>query len=49
MGESFFSLSLFAAKKQLRIDLKKYEKEIEELEAKADDCQKGMKDLKVML
>ncbi|WVR06877.1 hypothetical protein IAU60_003913 [Kwoniella sp. DSM 27419] len=49
MGEAFFHLSLKAARRQLKADLKRYEGEIDQLEAKKDDCEKGMKDLKVQL
>jgi prefoldin subunit 4 len=42
-------LKLEEAKRQLRRDLKRYDTEIEGLEGKAEDCEKGMKELKVML
>lgn len=49
MGEAFFYLSLPTAKKQLRKDSKRYDDEIKELQARAEECEKGMKDLKVQL
>lgn len=49
LGESFFSLSLPAAKKQLRGDTKRADKDIGELERKAEECQSGMNELKVHL
>lgn len=49
MGEAFFYLSLPSAKKQLRKDSKRYDEEIKELQARAEECEKGMKDLKVQL
>ncbi|WVQ99524.1 hypothetical protein IAU59_006660 [Kwoniella sp. CBS 9459] len=49
MGESFFHLTLKAARKQLKADLKRYEAEIEGLEGKKGECESGMKDLKVQL
>ncbi|KAK1924366.1 Prefoldin subunit-domain-containing protein [Papiliotrema laurentii] len=49
MGEAFFYLSLPAAKKQLRHDTKRYEKDIGELRERAEECEKGMKELKVQL
>ncbi|WWC94587.1 hypothetical protein V866_001434 [Kwoniella sp. B9012] len=49
LGDSFFHLSLRNARKQLKSDLKRYESEIEGLESKKNDCELGMKDLKVQL
>lgn len=49
IGEAFFYLPLRDARRQLKGDLKKYEKEIEGLESKAEECEKGMKELKVLL
>ncbi|WOO80339.1 Prefoldin subunit 4 [Vanrija pseudolonga] len=49
LGESFFSLSLPAAKKQLRGDTKRADADIGELERRADECQSGMNELKVHL
>jgi chaperonin cofactor prefoldin len=49
LGEAFFTLSLPAAKKQLRADMKRYDSEIGALEKKADECEMGMKELKVQL
>nr|ODN86953.1 prefoldin subunit 4 [Cryptococcus depauperatus CBS 7841] len=49
MGEAFFYLSLEEARAQLKEDMNKYEQEIEKLENKAEDCEKGMKELKVLL
>lgn len=49
LGEAFFSLSLPAAKKQLRKDTKRYDNEIAGLRVKADECETGMKELKVQL
>jgi prefoldin subunit 4 len=49
MGEAFFHLTLPAAKKQLRVDLKRYDGEIDGLRSKAEECEKGMKELKVLL
>ncbi|KAK4689292.1 prefoldin subunit 4, partial [Tremellales sp. Uapishka_1] len=49
MGEAFLQLTLPAAKRQLRVDIKRYDGEIAGLEQKADECQKGMKELKVQL
>lgn len=49
IGEAFFALSLPAAKKQLRADIKRYDGEIGELRGQAEECEKGMKELKVQL
>jgi len=49
MGEAFFYLSLPAAKKQLRVDTKRYDKEIGTLNDKVEECERGMKELKVLL
>ena len=49
MGEAFFHLSLPAAKRQLRVDLKRYEVDIDALQGRAGECEKGMKELKVQL
>jgi prefoldin subunit 4 len=49
MGEAFFYLRLPAAKKQLRQDVKRYDAEISSLHGKAEECEKGMKELKVLL
>ncbi|KAI9639364.1 Prefoldin beta-like protein [Dioszegia hungarica] len=49
MGEAFFHLGLSEAKRQLRRDLKKYDGEIQTLEGKAGECERGMKELKVLL
>ena len=49
MGEAFFHLSLPAAKRQLRADTKRYEADIHGLLGKAEECEKGMKELKVLL
>ncbi|OWZ51521.1 prefoldin subunit 4 [Cryptococcus neoformans] len=49
IGEAFFYLPLKDARRQLKGDLKKYEMEIEGLESKAEECEKGMKELKVLL
>lgn len=49
LGEAFFSLSLPAAKKQLRADLKRYDADIGDLQKRAEECQDGMKELKVLL
>lgn len=49
IGEAFFALSLPAAKKQLRADCKRYDGEIEGLRKQAEECEKGMKELKVQL
>jgi prefoldin subunit 4 len=49
MGEAFFYLSLIAAKKQLRADSRRYDKEIGGLNNKVEECEKGMKELKVLL
>ncbi|KAK8864547.1 hypothetical protein IAR55_001797 [Kwoniella newhampshirensis] len=49
MGEAFFYLDLRAARRQLKADLKRYEHDIEGLQGKAEECEKGMKELKVQL
>lgn len=49
MGEAFFHLSLPAARRQLRADMKRYDADLERLRGRAEDCEKGMKDLKVLL
>ncbi|KAL0255379.1 hypothetical protein I308_100183 [Cryptococcus tetragattii IND107] len=49
IGEAFFYLPLRDARRQLKGDLKKYEKEIEGLESKGRECENGMKELKVLL
>ncbi|RXK39330.1 prefoldin subunit 4 [Tremella mesenterica] len=49
LGEAFFSLSLSEAKKQLRKDTKRYDKDIGELEKRASECEVGMKELKILL
>ncbi|BEI85875.1 hypothetical protein CcaverHIS002_0601620 [Cutaneotrichosporon cavernicola] len=49
LGEAFFQLSLPAAKKQLRADIKRYDGEIGELRGQAGECEEGMKELKVLL
>jgi prefoldin subunit 4 len=49
LGEAFFQLSLPAAKKQLRADIKRYDGEIGELRDQAGECERGMKELKVLL
>ncbi|WVO19384.1 uncharacterized protein IAS62_000663 [Cryptococcus decagattii] len=49
IGEAFFYLPLRDARRQLKGDLKKYEKEIEGLEGRATECENGMKELKVLL
>jgi prefoldin subunit 4 len=49
LGEAFFHLSLRDAKKQLRADMRRYDTEIEGLRGRAEECEKGMKELKVLL
>jgi prefoldin subunit 4 len=49
LGEAFFSLPLPAARKQLKVDLKKYKVDIGALRKKAEECETGMKELKVQL
>jgi len=49
LGEAFFTLSLPAAKKQLRTDIKRYDAEIADLRKRAEECETGMKELKVLL
>lgn len=49
MGEAFFYLRLPAAQKQLRQDVKRYDGEISKLNTRAEECEKGMKELKVLL
>ena len=49
IGEAFFFLSLPQAKKQLRKDLKTYNNDIGDLQKRAGECEKGMKELKVLL
>ncbi|ORX35716.1 hypothetical protein BD324DRAFT_603088 [Kockovaella imperatae] len=49
IGEAFFYLPLKDAKKQLKGDLSRYNREISDLNDRAEECQKGMKELKVML
>ncbi|KJE02964.1 prefoldin subunit 4 [Cryptococcus gattii NT-10] len=49
IGEAFFYLPLRDARRQLKGDMKKYEKEIEGLKSKARECENGMKELKVLL
>ncbi|ORY32883.1 hypothetical protein BCR39DRAFT_522277 [Naematelia encephala] len=49
MGEAFLYLSLYAAKKQLKVDLKRYKVDIGALEDRARECEDGMRDLKVVL
>ncbi len=49
MGEAFFNLSLAGAKRQLRADMKRYEVDIDGLRGRAEECEKGMKELKVLL
>lgn len=49
IGEAFFALSLPASKKQLRADIKKCKGEIGELQSQAEECEKGMNELKVQL
>ncbi|TYJ53551.1 hypothetical protein B9479_005820 [Cryptococcus floricola] len=49
IGESFFHLPLRDARRQLKKDMKRYETDIEGLEARAEECEKGMKELKVHL
>lgn len=49
LGEAFFSLSLTAARKQLRADIKRYDGEIGGLRDQAGECEAGMKELKVLL
>jgi prefoldin subunit 4 len=49
MGEAFFHLSLPAAKKQLRVDIKRYDSDIDGLRSRSEECEKGMKELKVLL
>ncbi|EIW70491.1 hypothetical protein TREMEDRAFT_43215 [Tremella mesenterica DSM 1558] len=49
LGEAFFCLSLSEAKKQLRKDTKRYDKEIGDLEKRASECEVGMKELKILL
>ncbi|WVQ82080.1 hypothetical protein IAT38_004208 [Cryptococcus sp. DSM 104549] len=49
IGEAFFHLPLRDARKQLKADVKRYDAEIEGLEGKVAECEKGMKELKVQL
>nr|XP_031863407.1 uncharacterized protein CI109_001283 [Kwoniella shandongensis]KAA5530479.1 hypothetical protein CI109_001283 [Kwoniella shandongensis] len=49
MGEAFFYLDLKAARRQLKADMRRYEQDIDGLQGKADECEKGMKELKVQL
>lgn len=49
LGESFFHLPLRDARRQLKGDLKRYESEIDELRTKEQECEDGMKELKVQL
>ena len=49
MGDAFFYLTLPAARKQLKSDLKRYNHDISGLETKVQECEKGMKELKVLL
>lgn len=49
MGEAFFNLSLAGAKRQLRADMKRYEVDIDGLRGRAEECEKRMKELKVLL
>ena len=49
IGEAFFYLPLKDAKRQLKGDLSRYNQEIADLTGKAEECEKGMKELKVML
>lgn len=49
LGDAFFSLSLPAAKKQLRKDAKRYDTDISDLERQAGACETGMNELKVLL
>jgi prefoldin subunit 4 len=49
LGEAFFHLPLRDARRQLKGDLKRYEGEIGELAGKEEECEKGMKELKVQL
>ncbi|RSH88894.1 hypothetical protein EHS25_002556 [Saitozyma podzolica] len=49
LGEAFFYLPLGDARRQLKGDTKRYESEIEGLRGRVEECEKGMKELKVML
>ncbi|KAL7421964.1 hypothetical protein Q5752_003736 [Cryptotrichosporon argae] len=49
LGEAFFSLPLGAARRQLDGDLADVEAEIARLEGKVDECESGMRELKVQL
>ena len=49
IGEAFFHLSLREARGQLRGDLKRYDSDIEKLNKRIQECDKGMKELKVLL
>ena len=49
MGEAFFYLSLPDAQRQLRRDLKRYDGDLAGLKQRAEECERGMKDLKVLL
>ncbi|GFZ46754.1 hypothetical protein JCM24511_03974 [Saitozyma sp. JCM 24511] len=49
LGEAFFYLPLRDARRQLKGDTKRYESEIEGLRGRVEECEKGMKELKVML
>lgn len=49
IGEAFFDLPLPSARKQLRADLKRYDGEISDLKERCEECEHGMKDLKVQL
>jgi prefoldin subunit 4 len=49
LGETFFHLPLRDARRQLKSDIKRYDGEIGKLQERAEECEKGMKDLKVQL
>lgn len=49
LGEAFFYLGLGEAKRQLKRDLKAYDKAIEGLEERKGGCEGEMKELKVQL
>ncbi len=49
LGEAFFYLPLKDARRQLKGDIRRYDAEIEGLRTRAEECEKGMKELKVLL
>jgi prefoldin subunit 4 len=48
-GDAFFHLKPKAALKTLKIDRRAIERDIKSLEKKVEECETGMKDLKVQL